>query len=81
MKFAVKWHPAHTAQVRNMNPWLAEAICKAIYAAAETGEGTIRRLRPDNQYRISIHVNGATAWADIDPEAETLTVLRLFANS
>jgi len=63
-----------------MDPWLAEAICKAVYAAAETGSGTIRRLRADNPYRISIHVPGATAWADVDPVGYTLTVLRIFAN-
>jgi|GEM_PF-4332230 len=81
IKFAVKWHPAHTTQVRNMNPWLAAAICKAVYTAAETGRGTLVRLRADNPNRISIHVKGATAWAEIDPDAYTLTVLRIFANS
>ncbi|MBK9264274.1 MAG: hypothetical protein IPM54_31290 [Polyangiaceae bacterium] len=64
-----------------MNPWLAEAICKAIYTAAETGKGKILRLRADNPYRISIHVKGATAWAEIDPETQSLMVVRIFANS
>ncbi len=64
-----------------MNPWLAAAICKAVYTAAETGKGTVRRIRADNPYRISIHINGAVAYADVDPELLTLTVLRIVANS
>jgi hypothetical protein len=79
MKFTVQWHPVHTAQVRNMNLPVAEAICKAVYTAAETGKGTIRRIHPNNRYRISIHVNGAIAYAHVDPDALTLTVIRIVA--
>jgi hypothetical protein len=64
-----------------MNPWLAATIRKAVYTAAETGKGTIRRIRANDPYRISIHVNGAIAYADVDPDALTLTVLRIIANS
>lgn len=62
-----------------MNPWTAAAICKAVYTAAETGNGDVRRIRADNPYRISIHVNGALAYADVDPDALTLKVIRIVA--
>lgn len=64
-----------------MNPWVAAAICKAVYTAAETGKGDVRRVRADNPYRISIHANGAVAYADVDPEMLTLTVVQIVARS
>lgn len=60
-----------------MNPWIAAAICKAVYLAAETGQGTIQRVRADDPFRIRIQTNGAAAYADVDPETLTLTVLRI----
>lgn len=81
MKFTVLWHPAHTTQVRNMNPWIAAAVCKAVYAAAETGKGTIRRIHPDNPFRISIHVPGAVAFADVDPDTLTMKILRILPSA
>ncbi len=81
MKFTVQWHPAHTLQVRNMNPWVAEAICKAVHVAAESGKGTIRRVRADDPFRIKIYSSGAVVYAAVDPHALTLTVLRIVAGS
>jgi len=80
MKFTVQWHPAHTTQVRNMNPWVAEAICKAVHIAAESGKGTIRRIRADDPFRIKIHCNGAVVYAQVDVDALTMTVLRIVPN-
>ena len=60
-----------------MDPWVAEAICKAVYAAARDGSGDLRMPRRDNPNRVSIHVNGAVAYADRDDETHTLTVIRI----
>jgi len=57
-----------------MNPWVAADICKAIYDAAETGQGDVRKIYEDNPYRISIHTRRAVAYALIDPNTFTLNV-------
>lgn len=62
-----------------MNPWLAAAICKAIYTAAETGKGTIQRVSADDPYRIRIYVPGAMAYVQIRPETLTMVVVRISA--
>lgn len=64
-----------------MNPWAAEAICKAVHTAAETGKGNIRRIRADNPYRIRIRSNSAFVDADVNPHTLTMTVVRIVANS
>lgn len=75
--FVVLWHPAHTEQLKSMGLRLAETICTAVHAAAENGSGDIRRARADHPNRIRIHVRGAVVFADVDGEAQTLTVLRI----
>lgn len=64
-----------------MNPWVATAICRAVYTAAETGKGTIQRVRADDPYRISIRVPGAIAYAQVDADALVLTVLRIMTTT
>ncbi len=75
---SVIWLPPCTTHVRNINPWLAARICKAVYVAAETGRGKISRIHPAHPDFIRIRVEGAAAEAEVDRSNSTLYVLRIY---
>jgi len=77
-KLDIYWHPSCTHQVRAMNPWLAESICKEVHKAAATGEGDITRIKSGDPHRVRIRVQGAAADARVDRQTFTLYVFRIF---
>lgn len=75
MKWAIDWGPVFPRHIKAIpSVDAATELCKAILQFAETSEGPVTLLQPDNPRRLKIRVVGAVAYLFADERTGTLYV-------
>lgn len=73
MKWTIDWGPIVPRDVKTIpSIEVATELCKAILRFAETSEGPVSLVQPDNPRRLKIRVEGAVACMFADERTATL---------
>lgn len=78
MSWKLRWHPAALHGFYSLPMDRAKALDAALIRFVETGQGDVRRAKPENPYLFEIRVPGATALFYEDAETMTLHVTCAF---
>jgi hypothetical protein len=82
MKWAIDWGPVFPHAVKTIpSVDVATDLCQAIRQFAETGEGPVTRVRPDDPRHLRVRVPGAVAYMFVDELSATLYMASAYRRS